>query len=158
MIVGIGAFATYSALTQPGASKPVTLQANAQGKLVPVDRPVVLKDAVPPLWKPEPSLLLSRDRELRLTAGQVAEIGKVSSEWDRSKAALESEIKKSTEQFSAGSRFSMASSQGELADYSELSREFDRRRQAAWSSALSVLDSEQRELVAQWQKPAQVTK
>lgn len=90
-----------------------------------------------PLSKPSPKDLLTRD-EIILTHAQRERITAIISAWERKKRAIESAM--SGFQPRQGR---LDQVQGQLASYSDLSREFEAERVAAWTAALSVLDSEQ---------------
>lgn len=90
-----------------------------------------------PLSKPSPKDLLTRP-EIILTQAQRDKITAIDTTWERKKAALESAM--SGFQPRQGR---LDQVQGQLASYSDLSRQFEAERVAAWSEALSVLESEQ---------------
>lgn len=90
-----------------------------------------------PLSKPLPKDLLTRPG-INLTPAQRDKITAINSTWERKKSALESAM--------SGFRprqGRLDQVQGQLASYSDLSRQFETERIAAWSAALNVLDSEQ---------------
>lgn len=148
ILVGILTFGAYNLFFPPSPAEPQILRADPSGRLAHAERS---PNQVPPLWKPEPELLRSYQGELGLTAAQVARIEEIATAWAKSKADLEGQVENATKFVAKGtsSRVSVATAQTDLGDYSEISREYGRRRESAWASALAVLDSRQRRLFAQ---------
>ena len=94
-----------------------------------------------PLRKPVPEDLLKQPK-LSLTALQREKIGALSKEWERTKSGLETAM--------AGfqpRQGRLDQVQGQLASYSDLSRQFEIARIAAWDKAVGVLNPEQAKLV-----------
>lgn len=95
-----------------------------------------------PLHKPVPEDLLKQPN-LSMTPAQQEKVVAVSKEWERAKTGLETAM--------AGyqpRQGRLDQVQGQLASYSDLSRQFEMARIAAWDKALNVLDPEQSKKVA----------
>ena len=137
----------------PDAGK-IAYESDSAGKMRRVDTPATVAEAVPPLWKPEPSLLLDRDKGLALTDSQRKELRSLSTRWLKHKESLNRQI----EQASAGagtlrrsgSSASIGALRESLAGYSELSREYDAVRSQYWQLSLSLLTASQRKRVEQF--------
>jgi hypothetical protein len=96
-------------------------------------------EPVPPLWKPEPALLLS----LSLSPSHRTKIERYDADWRRYRDSVLREVRtmQNGSQVAAG-----------LKGYSELSREYDQTRSAIWQKAVFELNSEQKAKVAAWEK------
>lgn len=158
MFVGLAAFGTYSYFSRPASTERQYFEADASGRLVRVDRPTSSVQQEPKLWKPEPQLLLRNKGELELSAAQIERIESVQSTWELTKANLERQIEVYAKPFeqSGKKRLSFATATTGLAGYSELSRQFARRRDSAWKSAMAVLDEHQRDLLERLRKTSEV--
>ena len=86
-----------------------------------------------PLFKPEPSLLLS-DPRLKLSAAQWGAIQRIDRAWQRDKARLVQAMSVFTPQRGRADQISAG-----LADYSELSRSYDSARAHYWAQAAKTL-------------------
>lgn len=94
-----------------------------------------------PLHKPVPEDLLKLPN-LSLTLSQREKVAALSKEWEQTKSGLETAM--------AGyqpRQGRLDQVQGQLASYSDLSRQFEIARIAAWDKALGVLNPEQAKLV-----------
>ncbi|MCB8933738.1 MAG: hypothetical protein M9921_13370 [Fimbriimonadaceae bacterium] len=142
MIVGLVAFGAYRAFTQPTPSQPRYFEADAQGRLQPVERPTIPSTSAQ-LSVPEPAGLLAL---ADLSPEQRTRIEAIVAAWAKEKRDLESRMRKETAFLNeaAGTHRSLASLQGELGHYSELSREYGGRREQAWQEAFAVLTPAQR--------------
>lgn len=147
MVLGLAVFGAYSVISQPSAPQSVYFEADRSGRLVRVDRPAASPKPLPPLWKPEPQLILDERVRLGLDDGQARSIQQISDRWTTIKRELESSMSASAPKPS-GSQESVGEISGGLAGYSALSRTYDAKRNASWSAALSRLTREQRADVA----------
>lgn len=143
MLLGIVVFAIYSTWERPSTPSARFFEADQSGRLVEVDSPRRKASTVPPLWKPEPDLLLKSQSRLRLRSHQSKSILQLSSLWNAEKSRLQSQLA-TFDVKSDGSKVALASLRMSMAEYSELSRQFDHARNQSWSAALEVLDSGQR--------------
>lgn len=94
-----------------------------------------------PLWKPEPAAILT-NAKLALRPDQRSGIETISKAW----------LKEKSELVQAMSAYQPRQAQieqlkADLADYSALSRQFDKERHQAWSRAVAVLDADQKLLI-----------
>lgn len=95
-----------------------------------------------PLHKPVPEDLLKQPN-LSLTLSQRENVVALSKEWEQTKSGLEAAM--------AGyqpRQGRLDQVQGQLASYSDLSRQFEIARKMAWDKALKVLNLEQTKKVA----------
>jgi hypothetical protein len=145
IIVGIFAFATYSALSKQEAASSVTYEADASGRLVRVENSLRSdqKPQVTALWKPEPDVLLSMQAILKLDTAQIKRINIIDSAWTKTKSTLEESIRSSTTFLENPEQLSVTSAHANLGEYSELSRQYGRLREAAWAEAIAVLTPSQ---------------
>jgi len=90
-----------------------------------------------PLFKPEPALLLS-DARLRLTPAQKGRIEATAQKWQRRKAELLAGMNEFAPQQGRVDEI-----RAKLADYSQLSRDYDATRARYWTKALAVLTPSQ---------------
>ena len=160
MFVGLAAFGTYSYFSRPTSAERQYFEADASGRLVRVERPTSFVNPKQVLWKPEPQLLLENRSALELSELQTKHINDIQGAWASTKADLERQIQKYAKPFdqSGDNRLSMATATTGPAGYSELSREYDRQRDAAWSAAVAELDVHQRSLVVRLRKTLEVFK
>lgn len=92
----------------------------------------VTHEALPPLHKPEPSELLARN----LTPSQRRRIQEISATWEAEKKSLLASLSQASG--NKPGRQDLASLKSGLFGYSELSRLYNTRREAAWQKALAV--------------------
>lgn len=146
MIVGLAAFGIYGFFTQPKQAERIYFEADEAGHLRQVDQPSQSMPKSLALWKPEPDVLLARGQQLRLSPEQINKISRFAESWASDKAALEGRMQEEMQQMKLrdGERATVAGMHSQLGGYSELSREYGRRRDQAWTSALAVLSEEQR--------------
>ena len=156
MFAGILAFGAYNLITRPKTPQNAYFEADRTGRLVRLDRPSPERANPPKLWKTEPRLLLSERGILELSPAQVSRISNIVTSWDAAKTGIEERIQATTSTLSRSETLNLSGNGlATLGGYSELSREFDRRRSAAWSEAIEVLNERQRSKVAQLQAEAQ---
>lgn len=129
MILGLVAFAVYGAITQPTAP-PLAKPAGSA--------------PLPPLWKPEPRLLLT----LPLTQTQQAGVERISRAWESRKKELLAQIEPLAVKLQSGDRASLGTLQANADGYAQISRRFDSEREARWQEALQLLTPSQRGQVA----------
>jgi len=145
MLTGLTVAGVYSYVNQPPAQHRRTFEADTNGRLVESFRSEAGGQPAPikPLVKPEPARLLSL-ASLELTGAQRARIQMISTRWLAAKASLEAAMEKSIAAVDRDSTASVSSLKSDLGAYSQLSREFAARRDAAWQEALEVLRPAQR--------------
>lgn len=100
-----------------------------------------------PLWKPEPSLLLTLD----LRPEQRTKIERYDADWRSYRDSVQREVGGIQSQVRTSPK-SVPQLNSNLQGYAELSREFDRTREAIWQQAVKTLDKDQTARVAEWQK------
>lgn len=135
----------------PGAGSLVW-EADAQGHLRRVSAPTAVKQApLPPLWKPEVSLLLERASELHLSGAQRSRLTTLNTAWQREKTEMEAVLNRSSveahtvlEHATPERPASATQIMNNLSDYSTLSAEYDARRAAFWVQGCAVLTAEQK--------------
>ena len=124
----------------------IVYEADAQGHLRRVATPTMSSDKLPPLWKPEVSLLLNQDGEINLRPEQRKQVNTLKMEWLREKSALEQQIERAATDADTllkqatpkhGAAPAMVASS--LRDYSALSAEYDQRRADYWVKATGLL-------------------
>ena len=137
-----------------GVSGRMVYEADANGKMQPVESPSAAAINIPPLWKPEPEWALQRGAELNLTAAQKDQIERLRAEWAAEKQTFSQAMNGSAAELertvspSAGHRgASMSFLKSGLADYSTLSRQYDARRTIFWQRTVDLLSKAQRERV-----------
>jgi hypothetical protein len=145
MLVGIVAFGLYSYATQAKPSQSAYFESDASGRLKPVDRMTQATQPTVPLWKPEPSFLLEHSKQLSISKGQAERIALLHATWTRAKKDLLGQIQSATSRLKldGSTRISIANSRDDLSEYSNLSREFQSRRDSAWQESIAVLDDVQ---------------
>ena len=145
MLTGLAVAGVYSYVNQPPAQHRRTFEADAHGRLVESERTEsgVQPTPIQPLVKPEPAKLLSL-ASLELNGDQRARIQTISTQWLAAKASLEAAMEKSVAAVDRNATASVSSLKSDLGAYSQLSREFAARRDAAWQEALGVLTPAQR--------------
>lgn len=134
----------------------IAYEADVRGQLRKVDAARSAASlAPPPLWKPEASLLLARSTEMSLTPDQIRRIGRIARAWQDRKESLVRQMSAETETaekdltaHKSANRASIATIRGRFADYSEVSRAYDRARRESWLSALGLLTESQRRKIA----------
>ncbi|MGC8669369.1 MAG: hypothetical protein ACP5VE_14785 [Chthonomonadales bacterium] len=127
---------------QDKAAGRVVFQADASGKLKRVSAPAA--DAIAqPLWKPEPNTLLAQKARLHLTSSQLQQIRAVNDAWRRQKADLMEAMNRAVAAAKPSGAVSASQISAGLKDYSDLSREYNARREFAWRMALAVLKPQQ---------------
>ena len=158
MVVGLAAFGVYSSLTQSPEQRQVFYESDSKGVLQEVERPSHAASAAPALWKPEPGLLLDNRAKLALSEEQVVRVQRAADTWAVEKAGLELRLKRETAFLTSepGKRTSVGALQTGLGSYSELSREYGRQREHAWSSAVAILTKRQRDVLARLNKRKEV--
>lgn len=145
MLTGLAVAGVYSYVNQPPAQHRRTIEADANGRLVESERSEsgVRPAPIQPLVKPEPAKLLSL-ASLELNGDQRARIETISTQWLAVKASLVAAMEKSIAAVDRDATASVSSLKSDLGAYSQLSREFAARRDAAWQEALGVLTPAQR--------------
>ena len=145
MFVGVAAFATYSYLSASPESQPVRFEAEHNGEFRRISMPIAESSQIRIPVKPEPDRILAARLQLKLTRSQVSRVEAIGKAWTIQKRHLEIAIdgvaRRMREQWKSPQ--SSSDLRPALAGYSELSREFQRRRDIAWSQALAVLDEPQ---------------
>ena len=116
---------------------------DVNGKLQEVSRPSVYRADPPPLFKPEPGLILKCKR-IALSASQKSQIEVIASRWRSEKAQLLTRLEASIPKTDTSRKTSVGLVRADLASYSELSRAYDAARADSWSRALAVLTVKQR--------------
>lgn len=106
-------------------------------------RGIVGVKATKPLWKPEPALLLSHAKELRLTPAQEQRIQREADKWQAEKDEFQKQMKPFATHAPRGDRDAIAH---RLGAYSDLSRKYDQARTVFWDSAIDALSAEQKKL------------
>lgn len=154
MFIGIVAFAAYSFATQKSEPERRYYEADASGRLVQVERPSTQAQPAPALWKPEPDLLLDHARRLKLTEAQRSQVAGHAVRWRANKSRLETEIQAVLAEATPkdGSRSSVEDLKSRLSGYTELSREYDAKRNELWREAVALLNPEQRETLLKLSK------
>lgn len=147
MLLGLAAFAVYSAYASPAQSKTVYMEADRNGRLVKVDHPSSGPVTAPPLWKPEPRVLLGADMPFHLASAQREQIQRIDAAWQIRKSNLLRAMRAAVPN-SPGKAESVGSLVADLSPYSELSREYDTARNAAWAQAVALLDDPQKRQLA----------
>lgn len=128
----------------------IVYEADALGHLQRVAAPTQPSLRLPPLFKPEVAMLLGYDAQLSLQIGQRTKLKLLNSEWLRQKDDLQRQIERSeadtktllqhpTPNHNASPEMVTSS----LTDYSTLSDQYDRRREAYWQKALLLLTAAQ---------------
>lgn len=134
----------------------IVYEADRDGRLRPVDVPRDPNAPSPtrPLWKPEVHLLLERDREIALSGAQRKQIALLDEGWRRDKAGLDASMRDAATPATTAMDHpasergaSLQIIQRGMADYSELSREYDARRTDYWLRATSLLSKPQRDRI-----------
>jgi len=116
---------------------------DAGGKLREVSRPSITRTDPPPLFKPEPELILKSER-IALNASQKSRIEAIDRRWRNEKAQRLAQLDASIPKRNPTKKTSVAVVNAELADYSALSRAYDAARADSWSRALAALTVKQR--------------
>ncbi len=93
-----------------------------------------------PLQKPEPKWLLNL-ASLHLTTSQRTEIEKLDSDWQSERSKLMIAMSRYEPKQGRADQVS-----GQLAGYSELSRQFDQTRNQYWTASMSLLTTDQKTL------------
>ena len=160
MIVGLVAFGVYSFVSHADAKERLYFEADASGRLVPVDQPTSRGKPMPELLKPEPRFLLELGSEIQLDEKQSARIREIENHWAIEKAGLERQMRAHSQFLEPTNRprLSMASATRGLAGYSELSRAYGMKRTAAWQAAVDLLNREQLGLLKRAAKNSKVRK
>ncbi len=143
MLLGIVAFAIYSTWERPSTPSARFFEADQTGRLVEVDAQKRASTALPPLWKPEPDVLIRHKARLDLRAKQLDDLRQISTQWLSEKSRLQIQID-SFGGVPGQPKPSLASLKTSLTEYSELSRTFNESRTRHWTAALEILDSAQR--------------
>ena len=106
-------------------------------------RPLVSKLPSPskPLLKPEPKRLLTLT-VLTLSPGQKTEIQKLESQWEVERTKFLTAMSQYSPKQGRADQLS-----GQLAGFSELSRQFDQTRNQYWNLSVKVLTLEQKAIV-----------
>lgn len=125
------------------------LEADAAGRLRPVERAAPAANPAPPLWKPEPGLLLAQGARLRLTSRQRQAAAAIDRRWRRESAGLRSRMERALPGVPTDGERGVALRDLEngMAPYAELSRLYDARRGLAWAHAEALLTAGQRALL-----------
>lgn len=146
MFVGVAAFAAYSYLSTSPALQPVRYEADRNGEFRRVSVPLPETSQIRVPVKPEPDRILAARLQLKLTSSQVSRVEAIGKAWTIQKSLLENAIHEVARPMRErwNSPKSSADLRPALAGYSELSREYQRRRELAWAQALAVLDEPQR--------------
>lgn len=152
---GVGAMVLYGSLTRPESSAAnagqVVYEADARGHLRRVAAPTTSSVQTPPLWKPEPRLLLDDAATLHLRPDQRERLSALNTGWQREKADLARQLERAAS--AAGARMKTATPgpgaspallAGSLSDYSALSERYDHERAAYWTQAVALLTPAQR--------------
>jgi hypothetical protein len=149
MLLGIGVFALYSYMTKPSGPDRIYYEANRKGVMARVDRPNASSHKLPQPFKPEPEWLMARAGDLNLTGVQLASLGTIDSQWKSTKAVFDLRFQSYAKLISnrGGRTASSAQLQDSLAEYSAVSREYDRQRLEAWRRSMNHLTSVQRKRV-----------
>lgn len=95
----------------------------------------------PPLWKPEPALLLRHAEALALGPAQRTAIERHAQAWSEQSQALVAVMREAA---TPGPRATQDGLRSQMQGVSGASRAFDRQRQERWDAALAVLDATQR--------------
>ncbi len=143
MFIGIAGFAAYGFLAKSPTQNSIYFEADASGKLRQVERPSNPTAPLPNLWKPEPQILQQHRLLLKLTKAQGVRIESITAEWEKAKEDLLRRIDGETKGTRNG-KTSMVAIQSGLGGYAELSRLYDRTRNAYWNKAIAELDSKQK--------------
>lgn len=144
MLIGVVAFAAYTFYTKPSTPESVYYEADSSGRLRRVQKPSVVAVPLPPLWKPEPDLLLRHSSRLNLSAAQMAILQKVSDAWTAEKQKLEQLIQTASKPAISNKRTTQKELQRSLLEYSQLSKNYDLRRSYFWRQATACLTAEQK--------------
>ena len=147
MMLCIAIFGVYSFASRPPTPNTSYLEAGPTGRLVPAAGPLRPLKSLPPLWKPEPQLILDAKDTLRLTVVQATSVGEISARWNARKRELEAAMARFVPRVSGGHKQEAAIASS-LGDYSQLSRTYDAERNASWADALSKLTLDQRREIA----------
>lgn len=140
--LAVGAF---SARQVPAASARY-IETGATGKLQETDQPSVRPSPPRPPLKPEPAMLLGI-QGLDLTPAQSRRLQRIDQQWQVRKAILLQGLERATPRLDPRKKLQMATLEGELGEFSELSRQFNRERDAAWRSCLAQLNPRQTTVV-----------
>lgn len=144
ILVGIATFTAYNYINPPAEPASFKFEMDPAGAVRRGNRAIRVDAGQPPLWKPEPALLLQNSDRLGLSVVQRRAVELTSSAWETKRALILAAIREATGEVSTGKTTSVDNLQADLANYSGLSREFDRERRAAWERALGLLDQRQR--------------
>ena len=149
MLIGIMFIAAYSFLSKPNTPDRLYFEPDKSGQLRQTERSTPVVAAKVPLWKPEPQILLSHSKNLKLTERQHKELEVIANEWLKEKAGLESQIADAASKVEVQERtkISLAAINVNLSGYSELSRTYNEVRNKYWTFATTILSKYQRALL-----------
>lgn len=134
--VGLSVTALRPERGQPAQAQPIDLDE--------LRREIAGRPSPPPLWKPEPALLVEHAETLALRPDQLHAIRGHAQAWTTERTALEESIRAAAP---PGTRTTETGLRAGMQSVSELSRAFDLKRKGHWDAALAVLDAPQREKV-----------
>ena len=139
-IVAALAVGAYSARQQPAASARY-LEADASGKFREVSR-APNPSAPAALIKPEPAMLL-QIAGIGLSSEQKRKIQEIERQWEFRKANLLAALDRATPRLDRQTSLQMSTFRADFGEFSALSREYNRAREAAYQQGLAELDARQ---------------
>lgn len=143
VLAGLAVAVGYSAWTAPQGPQRKVLEAGADGRLREVSSPSASSQPLPPLFKPEPSLLLEHGNALKLGPKVRMEIESLDAKWQTERMDLQARLDDATPKIEPNSKSSIAVLNSELADYSEVSRVYGAARERWWNLAFGLLEPKQ---------------
>ena len=143
ILLGIAAVGIVTFFSKPSIPNSAYYEADSKGRLERIERPSQVRASLPPLWKPEPELLIRQAGGLRLSSKQMVMISAVEKDWKSIKTDLEERMKSTVPIPEKPAKLSLAALQADLSSYSMLSLEYDRQRDRHWSAAVALLSPDQ---------------
>lgn len=156
MLIGVAALGIYSFYTRPSDPRTIYYEADQSGTLRQVEKRGVPAPSPPPLWKPEPQLLIRKAVRLGLSSAQQEQIVHIAERWNDAKASLLDRMNREVPEMSSGggAKVSVSAVRSDLLGYSELSRTYDETRSRYWRDATALLSEPQRKVLSTFAQEA----